>query len=845
MVILCNNKSFCSSDSSRLKSSSVQFILRFCFWYTNLLEKLPIVENPFYITIKFKMTSRYTIDYLKFNKLTTIGSTKGSILVADTSTNFVSFPAGSDGQIIYADSTTTEGIKWANVSPFPAPVTTNTIYANAATGSDSNDGTTSGTAVQTIQKALDLLGKTLATTGIVQLEGASTFAVSGTLNFFPATATNGKIIIRGTKDSVVSDTVSSVGTVSFNRATDNWALLIGNTGGYTPSLWAKKYIHNTTTDKIYSVYNNTSTSVSILSSPSGGDIDIKFNAWTFGNNYDLFDISKTISFSSQVNILTGGKGSDITFEYVYFNPTTTSGRLVVDGIDENVIFRGCRLDGNNGSTPDGTYEGPIEIQGCYSLTSSSAGSGLTAMYEYSGITKMISFYVEGGILKFHNDCVVAFVYMASSLGNPIMEFENVDVYLNGVWVNSSSFTNTSTGIKLDNCQAEFFHVYIDGQYGLGNGILSLNKGTTLNSTRLGISSATTSTVAVYINQSLMHCIDDVNLASNGVTLVLENNSTFTVLPITITTITSSGSGAILATGNSTINLNDNSNTNINQAPGSSVSLIRLNNLSKMFINGGTISANCFPQAIDVRGGSKFAYYNQTGAQSIVNNGSGPLFVAVSSEVIITSFSGAISVSSGSNNFAIDKNSKLTLDTLGGNSGIFMISNTGSNIVASSNSQVCIYSSSVFSTLSVTFQLISSLYNFDISENSHVNLTFKDNGHSKIFQSATLDNFIVKTGSSLTILQDSSSGSCSYAATSGVNFRLFELSKFVMRINSGASAPSYTNSGNNIVFSSQSSGVSIPNANGMTSMIIGGTGPIAVATSIADFGTQNCTMYVGP
>ena len=283
-----------------------------------------------------------------------------------------------------------------------------TIYVNAGTGNDANDGLTSLTAVQTIQKGLDILGTYLSEEGIIQLEGNTPFNLGNnpTLNFFPATSFSGNIKILGTRIDEVTDTVLSIPSPSGIGPFDTWTVVNGTVGGYLPSDYSTHFIQNTTNGRYYTVQDNHAGSVDTITgndAPNG-----KGDAWTAGDSFTLFKAGSIIQFSGNLTILNPNNTTTI-FEAIWVQPVTggswTNIKLPV------TTFRGCRLDVDS----ERAYVGSMVIEGCYSKNVNPLVETLFCPAEQKACRSCDSFWLDGPSIVYSDTCSAIFLNCTNSV----------------------------------------------------------------------------------------------------------------------------------------------------------------------------------------------------------------------------------------------------------------------------------------------------------------------------------------------------------------------------------------------------------------------------------------------
>jgi hypothetical protein len=185
-----------------------------------------------------------------------------------------------------------------------------TIYVNAQTGSDDNNGLSSETAVFSVQSGLDIMGTFLAREGILQLEGSVPFDFgdNAVLNFFPAAVFMGSITVRGTPSNTIQDTVASITNIG---PFDTWNRITGISGNYPVSAYAQSFIRNDTTNRVFAVEDNAAGTVDTI---AGNDVfSGNVPAWTVGDTFTLLQIRNVLQFSGLL-VLETSNSANITFE---------------------------------------------------------------------------------------------------------------------------------------------------------------------------------------------------------------------------------------------------------------------------------------------------------------------------------------------------------------------------------------------------------------------------------------------------------------------------------------------------------------------------------------------------
>ncbi len=325
-----------------------------------------------------------------------------------------------------------------------------TIYANAATGSDLNDGLTSATAVQTIQKAIDLLQDYPAIVGIVQLEGNTSFNIGSSLKFFPSSNSIGRFIIRGTKRDIINDTVASIPASTIGPF-NTWTTINGTTGGYTISDYVTYFIENTTKNRIYSVLDNGTSSVNaITGGEAPNDLGPPFDV---GDSFNLFKTQSTLTFNGEF-VIDNPSNTMVTFEYVTLFP----GIPETSWINPTMCvtkFRGCFMRMNS---LIGAYRGSFVLEGCFSDNTTSGSPYVFCTGDPDICRKIDSFWLDGGRMVFTDICSVNYLNCTNAPLTPTVSAT--------VTIQSSDFQGYSMKI---NSQSNYQIFITDGSnFGMEN-----------------------------------------------------------------------------------------------------------------------------------------------------------------------------------------------------------------------------------------------------------------------------------------------------------------------------------------------------------------------------------------
>jgi len=176
------------------------------------------------------------------------------------------------------------------------------------------------------------------------------------LNFFPGVRNCERIVVRGTRENTITDTVAGIGD---HGPFDSWKSANGTTGGYTPSAYAKQFIHNMDQDRVYVVKDNTNSNIESLTGDPSTDVitsdferphrpfgvsshETRDNGWHIGETFQLYTLGTVLTYdgAAEMNIPFGM----IEFEDLHFNGAVNSTVQLPEGTPHRVQFRGCRLD---------------------------------------------------------------------------------------------------------------------------------------------------------------------------------------------------------------------------------------------------------------------------------------------------------------------------------------------------------------------------------------------------------------------------------------------------------------------------------------------------------------------
>jgi hypothetical protein len=511
------------------------------------------------------------------------------------------FPVRTRGSIVYDLMTDTiwysDGIRWLPISAVSSRqiLDTITIFVNAESGSDDNNGLTSQTAVNTIQTGINILGTFLAKNGVLQLEGNSAFDLGNnpSLDFFPATSFVGNIVVRGTQLDLIDDTVTSIPTPSGIGPFDTWTVINGTNGGYPISDYLSHFVHNTTQDRIYTVLDNGASSVDTITgnnAPNGlGD------AWTIEDSFTLFKVQTILEFSGILSII-NPTNSEVTFEYIWVLPEAgASWNNVVLPV---TTFRGCRLDVNS----ERAYTGTMNIEGCYSKNVTPVET-LFCPAEQDVCRRIDSFWLDGPSIVFSNTCSAIFMNCTNSIQENIFsfnisvesgEFQGFSIMISNSLSHTLMLCNQSTVYSLENID---FTNRTDVTFSvtlLGVGNTGPSLGHIRNAKLTNISTQQNSSCVNLLFGGKMHFAGSVDFTSTGHCVQANGGATITMFPSNIFSMVSTG------TVRGPVSLDNGSEMSIRLSSGApDTNFSTVNTLSRSFIQ--------------VLNGSKFIVLNASGS----------------------------------------------------------------------------------------------------------------------------------------------------------------------------------------------------------------------------------------
>jgi len=294
----------------------------------------------------------------------------GAMLYGD-GTQWLFLPPGMAGDILSISGGVPTWSASAPGGPI-VPTGTFTVFVDNDLGSDTNDGLTIGTAVQTLTQAITILNQNAAATGIISLGTGDMFALGAdpVLSFFPASGNYERILIAGGRSAVVSGTVTSYS--SDHGPTNKWHTLTVTGGPLIVNNYARAFIQNTRTGIVFSVFSNTAGTVRIV----GGDTTVTDLTRTVpfenGDPYTIFTISTTLTWTGDLTvrqpsnllwvtdlIVNGGAGNTwvnpsvrpltVVFSGCTIIASTVGGAPTISG---SVRFQGVSVDGVGATTND-------------------------------------------------------------------------------------------------------------------------------------------------------------------------------------------------------------------------------------------------------------------------------------------------------------------------------------------------------------------------------------------------------------------------------------------------------------------------------------------------------------
>ncbi len=139
--------------------------------------------------------------------------TKGDLLATPGATTLNKLPVGSNGQVLVADSSSTNGIKWATVTGTGSVTDVSVVTANGVSGSVATSTTTPaitltlGAITPTTVNGLTIT----STTGTLTLTNGKTLSVANTLSF---SGTDSSSVLFGTGGTVAYTNVATLSSLT-------------------------------------------------------------------------------------------------------------------------------------------------------------------------------------------------------------------------------------------------------------------------------------------------------------------------------------------------------------------------------------------------------------------------------------------------------------------------------------------------------------------------------------------------------------------------------------------------------------------------------------------------------
>lgn len=234
------------------------------------------------------------------------------------------------------------------------------VYLNTDTGSDSNNGLTSSTAVATLTKAIAVLADFAYDTGIINLAGSATLVVGdednttleNQLDFSALDGRYKRVKIQGTLpvNKQINDYASSTGSDRTSVISPiTWRLIDGS----DVILSSPKGLYDENLDKYYSLKSATASDSVVI-----GGIDI-----VQGHNLTFLDLpTVTLATPAAVNII-----NNINIDFIGLTiKNTLEGRFICNNL---IKFAHCYLDPGSTTGVKGMLEGNPLIQGCEDVAS--------------------------------------------------------------------------------------------------------------------------------------------------------------------------------------------------------------------------------------------------------------------------------------------------------------------------------------------------------------------------------------------------------------------------------------------------------------------------------------------
>lgn len=304
------------------------------------------------------------------------------------------------------------------------PVTTTvTVYLDGTTGDDTNSGRTPALPVKTLARAIDIMEQCSALECVFSIQNTIDLGANPTVCFFPLVTRCKHITLQGRKlgpggaGLPVSDVVMSI--TDIDPASRNWRRITGVAGGYVPNAFQTFFVQNNVQNRIYVVDTNGVTTVDTIAGPSirgpaSGSlppVPVQPVPWTVGDSFTLFTVSDSITWTGA--LLLDVPYNTITFSSLIMAPTVTGSYLAApDGIEHNVVFRGCRLNALSDNLLSPSYQGSLLLQGVYS-----AGTVPSAFFtgdQANRCIQMESFWADSAEIRMSGPCIAFFFKSSNS-----------------------------------------------------------------------------------------------------------------------------------------------------------------------------------------------------------------------------------------------------------------------------------------------------------------------------------------------------------------------------------------------------------------------------------------------
>lgn len=275
------------------------------------------------------------------------------------------------------------------------PVPVHTIYVNDATGDDSNTGTTAGSPLKTIPAAILKFNDMSANECVVVLaNGGYDLGEDPVLDLSVTVERCQKLVIRGPRQNVVTDTVAGLATIG-----PNFQNVTGTTGGYTPGLYEKRFVENANRSNIYVLRGNTA---NVLETIAGTvyyynipPVELAIDMWMIGDVYSLFTVSANITWDGEFTFIIPDSQEFLWFENLIIGPNYNSRFVGPDHHSTFVRFRGCSLltAELDPSVDEGAWSGSMFLEGVhidgeghYGFNQPQEGTSLNAVSLYMEAT---------------------------------------------------------------------------------------------------------------------------------------------------------------------------------------------------------------------------------------------------------------------------------------------------------------------------------------------------------------------------------------------------------------------------------------------------------------------------